>query len=98
MPLPFADAFEPILSMRRYCRAISRTSVRNSSLINKHVGKRKLTKHGDGEYRRLLHCAAMTAVRHQPYFKARYAELLAFQLLSKDLEFDPNRLGASQRT
>ena len=84
----------------------------------KHVGKRKLTKHGDGEYRRLLHCAAMTAVRHQPYFKARYAELtarglaktaalvvlarklarLAFHLLSRNLEFDPSRLGASQPT
>jgi transposase len=79
----------------------------------KHIGKRKLTKHGDGEYRRLLHCAAMAAIRHQPYFKTRYTELvarglaktaalvvlarklarLAFQLLSKNLEFDSCRLG-----
>lgn len=43
----------------------------------KHIGKRKLTKHGDGEYRRLLHCAAMTASQNQPYFAARYQALLA---------------------
>lgn len=43
----------------------------------KHVGRRKLTKRGDGEYRRLLHCAAMSAVQHQPYFVARYQALIA---------------------
>lgn len=41
----------------------------------KHIGKRKLTKHGDGEYRRLLYCAAMAAARCQSYFKARYQAL-----------------------
>lgn len=41
----------------------------------KHIGKRKLTKHGDGEYRRLLYCAAMAAARCQSYFKARYHAL-----------------------
>lgn len=40
-------------------------------------GQRKLSKRGDGEYRRLLHCAAMAVIRHQPYFKARYQVLLA---------------------
>lgn len=40
-------------------------------------GQRKLSKRGDGEYRRLLHCAAMAVIRHQPYFKARYQALLA---------------------
>jgi transposase len=41
----------------------------------KHIGKRKLTKRGDGEYRRLLYCAAMAVVRCQSYFKARYQAL-----------------------
>lgn len=35
-------------------------------------GKRKLSKQGDGEYRRLLHCAAMAATRHNTYFAERY--------------------------
>jgi transposase len=42
----------------------------------KHIGKRKLTKHGDGEYRRLLYCAAMAAARSQSYFKMRYQTLI----------------------
>jgi len=84
----------------------------------KHIGKRKLTKRGDGEYRRLLHCAAMAAARHQPYFKARYQALtqrglaktaalvviarklarLAFTLLSRQLTFNPNRLGVPSQS
>jgi transposase len=40
-----------------------------------HKGQRKLTKHGDGEYRRLLYCAAMTAARLHPYFSDRYRTL-----------------------
>jgi transposase len=40
-------------------------------------GQRKLTKHGDGEYRRLLYCAAVTACRMPGYFSARYQGLLA---------------------
>ena len=84
----------------------------------KHRGKRKLTKHGDSEYRRLLHCAAM-ACRHHPHFRQRFESLvarglaktaalvvlarnlarLAFVLLHRQLNFDPNRLkGASQQT
>lgn len=78
----------------------------------RHKGKRKLTKHGDGEYRRVLHCAAMSAARSNDYFKNRYAALqarglaktaalvviarqlarLAFVLLNKQLDFDPDRL------
>jgi len=77
----------------------------------KHVGQRKLTKHGDGEYRRLLHCAAM-ACRHHPHYQQRFQALLnrglaktaalvvlardlarlAFTLLHRQLDFDPNRL------
>jgi transposase len=45
-------------------------------------GQRKLSKRGDGEYRRLLHCAAMVVIRHQPYFQARYQALLARGLAS----------------
>lgn len=48
----------------------------------KHKGKRKLTKHGDGEYRRVLFCAAKAAARTQGYFKARYQALLARGLAS----------------
>ena len=40
-------------------------------------GTRKLTKHGDGEYRRLLYCAAMAAAKHHAYFRARYEALQA---------------------
>lgn len=40
-------------------------------------GQRKLTKHGDGEYRRLLFCAAMAAARTEPYFIERYKTLTA---------------------
>lgn len=40
-------------------------------------GQRKLTKHGDGEYRRLLYCAAVTACRMPGYFRERYEGLLA---------------------
>jgi transposase len=40
-------------------------------------GQRKLTKHGDGEYRRLLYCAAVTACRMPGYFGERYQGLLA---------------------
>jgi transposase len=40
-------------------------------------GQRKLTKHGDGEYRRLLYCAAVTACRMPGYFSERYQGLLA---------------------
>ena len=40
-----------------------------------HKGQRKLTKHGDGEHRRLLYCAAMAAVRSHPYFRNRYQHL-----------------------
>jgi transposase len=43
----------------------------------KFKGQRKLTKHGDGEYRRLLFCAAMTAARTEPYFTDRYQTLTA---------------------
>lgn len=43
----------------------------------KFKGQRKLTKRGDGEYRRLLHCAAMAACRLPGYFKARYETLQA---------------------
>jgi transposase len=43
----------------------------------KFKGKRKLTKQGDGEYRRLLHCAAMAAARCNSYFKERYEALQA---------------------
>jgi transposase len=43
----------------------------------KHKGQRKLTKHGDGEYRRLLFCAAMAAKRSNPHFTERYQQLLA---------------------
>ena len=43
----------------------------------KHIGKRKLSKRGDGEYRRLLHCAAMAAARTHRFFKARYQALMA---------------------
>lgn len=84
----------------------------------KHVGKRKLSKHGDGEYRRLLHCAAM-ACRHHPHYANRFQALidrglaktaalvvlardlarLAFTLLHRQIDFDPNRLSrASQQT
>jgi transposase len=38
----------------------------------KFKGQRKLTKRGDGEYRRLLYCAAMAACRTPGYFKDRY--------------------------
>lgn len=48
----------------------------------KHKGQRKLTKHGDGEYRRLLHCAAMTAVRTNDSFAYRYQQLHARGLSS----------------
>ena len=40
-------------------------------------GTRRLSRRGDGEYRRLLYCAAMAAARHQANFKARYEALLA---------------------
>jgi transposase len=40
-------------------------------------GQRKLSKHGDGEYRRLLFCSAMAACRSDEQFKARYQELLS---------------------
>lgn len=40
-------------------------------------GARRLTRRGDGEYRRLLYCAAMAAARHHAHFKARYQALLA---------------------
>jgi transposase len=40
-------------------------------------GQRKLTKRGEPEYRRLLHCAAMAAVRRHPYFAERYRSLIA---------------------
>lgn len=40
-------------------------------------GQRKLTKHGDGEYRRLLYCASVTACRMPGYFGERYKGLLA---------------------
>jgi transposase len=39
-------------------------------------GPRRLTRHGDGEYRRLLYCAAMAAARKHEHFKARYEALL----------------------
>ena len=42
----------------------------------KHKGKRRLTKQGDGEYRRLLHNAAMAARRsiyYQPIYDAARA-------------------------
>jgi transposase len=75
-------------------------------------GQRKLTKHGDGEYRRLLYCAAMAACRMKGYFGARYQALQArglaktaahvviarklavigFNLLRKEVDFDPARL------
>jgi transposase len=75
-------------------------------------GQRKLTKHGDGEYRRLLYCAAMAACRMPGYFSDRYQALLArglattaalvviarklavigFNLLRKQVDFDPARL------
>lgn len=42
----------------------------------KHRGRRKLTKKGDGEIRRLLHCAAMAAARTR-FFKPQYQALLA---------------------
>jgi transposase len=45
-------------------------------------GQRKLTKHGDGEYRRLLYCAAMAACRMPGYFSDRYQALLARGLAS----------------
>lgn len=40
-------------------------------------GQRKLSKHGDGEYRRLLYCAAMAACRKNGRMKPRYEELLS---------------------
>jgi transposase len=43
----------------------------------KFKGQRKLTKRGDGEYRRLLYCAAMAASRLPGYFKTRYEALQA---------------------
>jgi len=43
----------------------------------KFKGQRKLTKRGDGEYRRLLYCAAMAACRTAGYFKDRYEALQA---------------------
>jgi len=78
-------------------------------------GQRKLTKHGDGEYRRLLFCAAMAACRMPGYFSERYQALLArglhstaayvviarklaaiaFNLLRKEVDFDPARLTAN---
>ena len=45
-------------------------------------GQRKLTKQGDGEYRRLLYCAAMAARRTPGYFQARYEALQARGLTS----------------
>jgi transposase len=42
----------------------------------KHRGRRKLTKKGDAETRRLLHCAAMAAAR-SAYFKPQYQALKA---------------------
>lgn len=41
------------------------------------VGKRKLTKHGDGEARRLIYLAAETASREGQFFHARYQALIA---------------------
>jgi transposase len=78
-------------------------------------GQRKLTKRGDGEYRRLLYCAAMAACRMPGYFSERYQALLgrglhstaayvviarklatiAFNLLRKQVDFDPARLTAN---
>jgi len=43
----------------------------------KFKGQRKLTKRGDGEYRRLLYCAAMTACRMAGYFQDRHQALQA---------------------
>lgn len=43
----------------------------------KHKGRRKLTKKGDGEYRRLLYNAAMTAVRNGGYYQHDYQALQA---------------------
>jgi transposase len=48
----------------------------------KFKGQRKLTKCGDGEYRRLLFCAAMAACRLAGYFKTRYEALQARGLTS----------------
>lgn len=45
-------------------------------------GQRKLSKRGDGEYRRLLYCAAMAASRMPGYFNERYQALLARGLAS----------------
>lgn len=43
----------------------------------KFKGQRKLTKRGDGEYRRLLYCAAMSATQLPGYFQDRHQALLA---------------------
>jgi transposase len=42
----------------------------------KFKGQRKLSKRGDGEYRRLLYLAAMAACRKPGYFRQRYQALL----------------------
>jgi transposase len=42
----------------------------------KFKGQRKLSKRGDGEYRRLLYLAAMAACRMPGYFQQRYQQLL----------------------
>ena len=75
-------------------------------------GQRKLSKRGDGEYRRLLYCAAMAACRMPGYFHDRLQALMArglsstaahvviarklatigFNLLRKDVDFDPDCL------
>lgn len=80
----------------------------------KFKGQRKLTKRGDGEYRRLLYCAAMAACRMPGYFQDRYQALQArgltctaahvvvarklatigFNLLRKQVDFDPAELMA----
>lgn len=43
----------------------------------KHKGKRKLTKKGEAEYRRLLHNAAMAATKNGRYFHQQYQALQA---------------------
>lgn len=48
----------------------------------KHRGKRKLSKKGDGEFRRLLFNTAMAAKRHYPYFEERYNGYLSRGLTS----------------
>jgi len=78
----------------------------------KHRGRRKLSKRGEPEYRRLLHCAAMSACQCSAPFAARLKQLrerglsttaayvviarqiarLAYTLMQKRVDFDPDRL------